>query len=264
VNSVLPKLLRNEIDKALHAKIAYLGIAATSLVSIVIFFGINMDEIGFINAWAFTGMVMQAVFAEIGLIFTALFAALLVAEEIGTGTIRIVLASPVRRRDVYLAKVGAGVLFMIMLSTTTLLLTLALAPFKYAFGPVADTVGVIYQTREVLLNFILAFVASWIPLTAVVTFGVFLSTITTKPGVAVATTLGSLVLAETVRHFIDIGPYLFTSYLGTPWVIFHDLAQGVDYQWCPRIWQCIGVSSVYALIAFAAGLFVFCRRDLNV
>lgn len=257
-------LLRNEVEKSLHTKVVYLGFAAVSLVCLVIFCAIDMDEIGFVNAWAFVGIVMQAVFAEVGLIFTALFAALLVVEELATGTIRLTLTAPVRRRDVYLAKVATGLLFMMSLSTAALGLTLLLAPFKYDFGPVADTIGVIYGTPEVLGNFVLAFGASWLPLAAVVTFGVFLSTITTKPGVAVAVTLGVIVLAETVKHFIDVGPLLFTTYLGTSWVIFHDLAQGVDYQWTPRIWHAFAVSAAYAVITFIAGLTVFCRRDLNV
>jgi len=257
-------LLRNEIDKACRAKIGYLGVAAVCFVCVVVFLTIETDDIGFVNAWGYLGMVMQAVFAEVGLIFIALFSATLFAEEISSGTIRTALATPVLRREFFVAKTAAGLLYMLVMSLSALTLSMVLAAFKYPYGPIADSVGVVYGTGEVLRNFAFAFALSWVPLAAVVVFGVFVSAVTSRPGLAIGIVVGTIIVCEAIKHFIAVGPFLFTTYIGASWVVFHEVAQGVDYQWRPDVWKILGVPLAYGALMFGSGLVCFCRRDLNV
>ena len=128
---------------------------------------------------------------------------------------------------------------------------------------VADSIGLIYSQKEVLANFLLAFFLSWLPLIATVLYGIFISAVMRKPGQAVGLVIGSIIVLEAVKHFINVGPCVFTTYLGSSWVIFHQIAQGVDYQWFPEIWKMIVVSLSFCFVTFTAGLAIFGKKDLN-
>ena len=60
-----------------------------------------------------------------------------------------------------------------------------------------------------------------------------------------------------------IDSYVFTRYLGFSWAIFHQVAQGIDYQWLPAAWRIIVVSLTYYFVAFTVGLAIFTKCDLN-
>ena len=93
---------------------------------------------------------MQLVFTDIGPIFIIVFAAKLVAEETGAGTIRAALAAPVYRWELYLAKAVTGLLYMIVLSAAALLFSVALAKIHYHFGAVGDSAGVVYSRNQAM------------------------------------------------------------------------------------------------------------------
>lgn len=264
MRSMVIPLLRNEISKAARAKLPYFGIVATALVCLLIFVAARRPTSGgTLNAWDFVALAMQSAFADVGVIFIGIFAAMLIADETGSGTARVVLSSPALRREFYLAKVLTGLVYMIVTSAFVLLAAVWLGSLRYKFGDVADSFGTIYTAREVLLNFLLAFGLSWLPLAAVVLYGILISAIVKKPGQAIGVVIGTLYLIKTVKHILGLGPYLFTSYLATPWAVFHQVAQGVDYQWSPEIIRIIAVPLIYCLATFALGLAIFSRRDLN-
>jgi hypothetical protein len=144
-----------------------------------------------------------------------------------------------------------------------LVVSISLGALKYEFGDVADSAGLVYGAKQVLANFVLAYFLSWVPLISVVLFGVFVSAIAKKSGQAVAVVVGLIILTATIKHLIGIGPYVFTTYLGTSWGIFHEVAQGVDYQWLPDIWSMVIVSVIYSVVSFTAGLAIFSKTDLN-
>jgi len=164
-------LLRNELAKSLRTRFFWTSLAAIGFVCVVMFLSIRRDDIGEINGWVYVGLVMQGLFAEVGLILVAVFSAMLLAEETATGTIRAALTVPIRRRELFLAKAGSGLLYMILASFFALILSLALASTKYTFGPIADSAGVIYGTTEIVSNLIRAYLLSWIPLGTLVLFG---------------------------------------------------------------------------------------------
>ena len=257
-------LLRNEIEKTLRSKLAYFGIGAVTLVCVVIFvFTRGLRSSDSVNGWAFVGFGMQGAFADVGLVFIAIISALLIAEETGSGTGRMVLSSPVWRWEFFVAKVLTGLLYATVLYVIAVLVSIGLGALRYQFGDVADSAGLIYGTKEVLLNLGAAFLLGWIPVSAVVSFGIFLSAITKKGSQAIGIVIGTLILIETLKHLLGVGPYVFTSYIGSSWAIFHEVAQGVAYEWLPEAWKIIAVPLVYWLVLFTAGLVLFCRRDLN-
>lgn len=257
-------LLRNEIAKAVRMKLPYFGFLAIALVCVLAF--LITDEVtdsGYLNAWGYVSLSMQLVFTDIGLIFIAIFSAMLIAEETGFGTARTVLSTPVMRWEFYLAKVLMGLLYAGLLLLIALVVSVCLGMVNYQFGAVTDSMGLIYGQKEVVINFFIALFLSWIPLAAVVTYGVFISTIVRKPGQAVAVTIGTIYVIDFTKHIIGVESYIFTKYISFPWQVFSQLAQGVDYQWAPEVWKMITMSLVYFLITFTVGLVVFARRNLN-
>src|ERR1044071_7165282 len=126
MSSQFVPLLRNEVTKALHRKLPYFGILAVGLVSVVTYFVAGrLSSAANANAWGYVAFGMQIMFSDIGPIFVIVFPAMLLAEETGTGTIRAALAAPVHRWESYLAKAAIGLLYMLVLSTTALLFSIA-------------------------------------------------------------------------------------------------------------------------------------------
>ncbi len=262
-NMILP-VLRNEIVKSLRSKIAYLGIVAVCLVCVLSFiFTRNLTIGGTLNGWGFIGFTLQGAFVDVGLIFIAIFAALLVAEETGTGTARVVLSSPIWRWEFFLAKMLMGLLYVTVLYIITLVVAFVLGALRYEFGAITDSAGLIYGKGEVLKNLAAAFFLGWIPLSAIVPFGVLLSSFTKRGSHATGVVVGTLVLVEALKHILGVAPYVFTTHIGTSWSIFQEVTQGLAYEWFPEAWKIILVPAVSWVVLFTAGLIIFCRRDLN-
>jgi ABC-type transport system involved in multi-copper enzyme maturation permease subunit len=248
----------------MRCKLPYFGLFAAVLISVLTF--VVADELSAAdsgNAWGYVTLSMQIVFTDIGLIFILVFSALLMADETRSGTIRAMLAAPLYRWEFYVAKAAVGLLYMVVMSVATLILSMVLARFHYRFGAISDSFGVIYSSSKVIGHFLLAFFLTWIPLGAIVLYGLFISTIVRSPGAAVAVSIGTLYIIDFTKHLVGLDPYVFTRYISYPWQIMQQMALGVGYQWYPEVWKMIGLSCLYGVVAFAAGLLVFLRQDLN-
>ncbi len=262
-SQILP-LLRNEIAKAARRKLPWFGLFIIGVLALLIYAASDQltNTMGG-NAWGYAAFSMQMLFNDLGLICIIVFSAMLLAEDTGSGAIRAALAAPVYRWELYLAKAATGLLYMLGLSVAGLLFSLALAAVHYHFGPVADTYGVVYDRARVLRVFALAYVLSWVPLAALVCYGLFISTLIRSPGAAVAAGVTTLYLVDFTKHLVGLDPYIFTKYISYPWLILQQMAQGLDYQWQPGLGPMFGLCGAYAAAAFGAGLLIFVRQDLN-
>ena len=257
-------LLRNEIAKAVRRKVPYFGIFLVGLVCVIVYFVAGaLSNVATANAWGYVVFSMQLVFTDIGPICIIMFAAMLVAEETGSGTIRAALAAPVHRWELYLAKAVTGLLYMLVLSAAALLFSAVLAKIHYHFGAVGDSYGVVYSRNQALKEFLVGYGLSWIPLSALVMYGLLISTMIRSSGAAVAVGISSLFLIELTKHLVGLDPYIFTRYINYSWQTLLEFAQGMDYQWAPAVWKMIALSGVSAIVTFTAGLIIFVRQDLN-
>ncbi len=262
--SQLVPLLQNEVAKAARRKLPYFGIFAVGLLSgIVYFVGGQLNTTATANAWGYVGFSMQMVFTDLGPIFIVVFAAMLLAEETGTGTIRAALAAPVQRWELYLAKALTGLLYMMVLSAAALLFSAALAKIHYHFGPVGDSLGLVYSRTQALQQLAAGYALSWIPLGALVMYGLLISTLVRSPGAAVAVGISTLFLVDFTKHLVGLDPYIFTRYINYSWLNLQQIAQGMDAPWRPEVWKMIALSGVSGLVTFGAGLVLFVREDLN-
>ena len=264
MSSPIPTLLRNEITKAVRRKLPYFGLFALGLVCVIVYFiGGQLSNAATSNAWGYVGFSMQMVFTDMGPICLIAFAAMLVAEETGAGTIRAALAAPVQRWELYLAKAAVGMGYLLVLSVASLLFSAGLALLHYHFGVVADAGGVIYSRTQALQTLLASLALSWVPLSALVTYGLLISTLIRSPGAAVAVGVCTLFLIDFTKHLVGLDPYIFTRYIDYPWLNLQQIAQGMDCPWRPEVWRMIALCGVSAVVTFTAGLIIFVREDLN-
>jgi ABC-type transport system involved in multi-copper enzyme maturation permease subunit len=264
MNSQFLPLLRNEIAKAARRKLPYFFLLLVGLLcGIIYLIAGSLSSAATANGWGYVAFSMQLVFADLGPICIIVFASLLMAEETGTGTIRSALAAPVYRWEFYLAKAVTGLLYMLVLSAAALLFSVALARIHYQFGAVGDSFGVVYSRNQALKAFLAGYALSWIPLGALVMCGLLVSTLVRSPGAAVAAGIGSLFLIEFTKHLAGLDPYIFTRYINYSWLTLLEFGQGMDYHWCPKVWQMLELCGISAAVAFGAGLLLFARQDLN-
>ncbi|HEY1662638.1 MAG TPA: ABC transporter permease [Verrucomicrobiae bacterium] len=262
-NQLLP-LLRNEITKAARRRLPYFSLFCIGLLCVTIYLAAGRLNSGSAeNGWGYLAFSMQLVFTDLGPIFIINFAALLLSQETGTGTIRSALAAPVHRWELFAAKAAVGLLYALAISIVALLFSTTLAKFNYQFGAVGDSFGVVYSRQIALHEFLLGYAMSWIPLVPLVAFGLFISTIIRTPGTAVSVATATLLIIDFTKNLVGLGPYIFTKDITFPWVVLLQLAQGTDYAWRPEIWNMIMLSGSFAAMAFGAGLIIFVRQDLN-
>jgi ABC-type transport system involved in multi-copper enzyme maturation permease subunit len=257
-------LLRNGITKATRRRLPYFSFFCIAVLCVTIYLAAGRLSNGSTtNGWGYLAFSMQLVFTDLGPIFIINFAALLLSQETGTGTIRAALAAPVHRWELFAAKAAVGLLYMLAISMAALLLSIALAKINYHFSAVGDSFGVVYSRQEALHEFLMGYAMSWIPLVPLVAFGLFISTIIRNPGAAATVATATLLIVDFTKNLIGLGPYIFTRDIGYPWVVLLQLAQGTDYEWQPEVWNMIILSGAFAAVAFGAGLIVFVRQDLN-
>ena len=257
-------LLRNEVTKATRRKLSWFGIFMVGLLCAIIYFiAGQLSNTATANAWGYVGFSMQLVFTDLGPIFIIVFAAMLVAEETGAGTIRSALAAPVQRWELYVAKGVTGLLYMMVLSAAALLFSVALASIHYRFGAVGDSFGVVYSRNKAMEELVVGYALSWIPLGALVMYALLISTLVRSPGAAVAVGISTMFLIDFTKNLVGLEPYIFTRYINYSWVNLLQIAQGMEYHWRPEVWRMIALSGVSAVVTFGAGLIVFVRQDLN-
>ena len=264
MSNQLLRLLHNEFAKAARRKLPSFGFCLIGLVAVVIYFVAGqLSSAASANAWGYVGFSMQMIFTDIGPITIIAFSARLMAEETGTGTIRAALAAPMHRWEFYLAKAVTGLLYMMLITAAALLFSVALGIIHYHFGDVTDAAGVIFTEKEALQSLLAAYLLSWIPLSALVMYGLLISTVIRNTGASVSVGISSLFLIDFTKHLAGLDPYIFTRYINYSWLNLLQLSQGLDFQWRPEVWNMIALSGISATVAFLAGLIIFVKQDLN-
>jgi ABC-2 type transport system permease protein len=216
-----------------------------------------------LNGWGFVCYAAQMMFSDIGIILIVIFAALLLAEETGSGTIRFVLPSPLSRIDFFCAKVLMALIYVVGVSLFTLLLAVAIGALRYPFGGVSDYAGLVYSRGQVLMHLAIALLLSWVPLIAAASYGILMSALITQPAKAMGAAIGLLFTVDMTKHIFGFEPYVFTRYVVLPWAIFQQIAQGIDSEWYPAIRSMVVVSLATVVVCLGVAMVVFVRRDLN-
>jgi len=192
-------------------------------------------------------------------LIASLVAGDIVAAEDGNGTLKTILTRSVDRGQVFAAKALAAVTY----ATIAVFLSAGVATgagvAAWGFNSVRTYSGTVVSASEGLLLVFAANACYLIPLIAVASIGVLLSTVTRNSAAAVVGTVGATILMFIVAQIPGlegIRPYLLTE----QYEAWHGLLR------TPTNWSPIGhsawVCALYAGPALAAAYLVFLRRDV--
>jgi ABC-type transport system involved in multi-copper enzyme maturation permease subunit len=264
MNLSLIALLKNEWVKVSRRKLPLFTLVAMGLLSVVVFYiGGQLSSAAAANGWGYVGFSMQILSNDLLPIFVLVFSAMLMSEETGSGTIRALLSAPVHRWEIYLAKSVAGWAYMAVLSAVALTCSLLLGGVHHSYGAVGDVAGTVYSRERAMQELLLAYLLSWGPLTALMTYGLMMSAFIRSPGAAVAATVSTFLIVDFTKHLVGIDTYVFTRYINYSWLVLQQMAQGMDFHWQPDVFGMVRLCGSSALVAFCAGLIRFVRQDLN-
>jgi ABC-2 type transport system permease protein len=189
----------------------------------------------------------------------ALVAGDIVATEDGNGTLKTILTRSVDRGQVFAAKALAAMTY----ATVAVFLSATVATIagvvSWGFKHVVTFSGSVVPPGEGLLLVFAANACYLIPMAAIVSIGVLLSTVTRNSAAAVVGTLAVtliLALVTVIPGLQGAQPYLLT----TEYSNWHGLLR-TPTDWAP-IWHSLWVCALYAGPSLAAAYLVFLRRDV--
>jgi ABC-2 type transport system permease protein len=183
----------------------------------------------------------------------------IVANEDGNGTLKMILTRSVDRGQIFAAKAlcaAAYATLAVFISAATATIAGVAA---WGFNPVVTYSGTHVSAAKGLLLVFAANACYMIPLLAVVSIGVLLSTATRNSTAAVVGALAltlMLALVTLIPGLESVTPYLLT----TEYNNWHGLLR-TPTNWAP-IWHSLWVCALYAGPALAAAYLVFLRRDV--
>ena len=192
-------------------------------------------------------------------LIASLVAGDIVAAEDGNGTLKTILTRSVDRGQVFASKALAAVTY----ATVAVFLSAAVATVAgvsaWGFNSVTTYSGTVVSPSEGLLLIFAANACYLIPLFAVASIGVLLSTVTRNSAAAVVGAVGVTILLFIVAQIPGlegIRPYLLTE----QYEAWHGLLR-TPTDWAP-IWHSLWVCALYAGPALLIGYLVFLRRDV--
>jgi ABC-2 type transport system permease protein len=190
---------------------------------------------------------------------TALVCGDIVANEDGNGTLKTILTRSVERGQVFAAKVLAAFAYAAAAVFLAAFVATIAGVLSWGFDDIVSLSGTVVPPGEALLLILAANACYLIPIAAIVSIGVLLSTVTRNSAAAVVGTLAvTLVLAliPIIPGLEGARPYLLTTEYNS-W-------QGLlrtPTDWGP-ILHSLWVCALYAVPSLFAAYLVFLRRDV--
>jgi ABC-2 type transport system permease protein len=190
---------------------------------------------------------------------SALVAGDIVANEDGNGTLKTILTRSVDRGQVFVAKALAAMTYAVVAVFLSAAVATLAGIASWGFHSVRTFSGTVVPASEALLLVFAANAIYLIPLLAVVSIGVLLSTTARNSAAAVVGTIGLVILLFIIAQIPGlegIKPYLLTEQFEN----WHGLLR-TPTDWAPiahSAWVC----ALYAVPALFAAYLVFLRRDV--
>jgi ABC-type transport system involved in multi-copper enzyme maturation permease subunit len=213
--------------------------------------------------YAFIAYATPIALNLLGLLLLLTYCAGLVSSELGSGSICLALVRPIRRHEFLIAKMLLGVTYALLLTVAVAAVTWGIA---FAFG---DLIGVVYGGEtvftgsDVITAYLLGMVLVIVPQAAVVAYAVMMSTLVRSTGGAVGGAVGVLIAVDIIKHPLHIAPFIFTTYLESPWQVFVSRCDGLQASWFPATAYLLATSLISIAVFLAAAIISLSRRDLR-
>jgi ABC-2 type transport system permease protein len=263
-------VLRWELRKLMSQKRTYLGLALVVILPLIFVVVQNLHQRHDRGENIFASQITQSGLATpvLMLLFLSVFmlpvaAALvagdIVANEDSNGTLKTILTRSVDRGQVFAAKTIAAMLYAAVGVYLSATVSTAAGVASWGFNSVTTYSGTVVSAPKGLLLVFAANGCYLIPLMAVVSIGVLLSTVTHNSAAAVVGTIGLVIMLfilAQIPGLEGIHAYLLTEQFEN----WHGLLR-TPTDWAP-IWHSLWVSALYAGPALFAAYLVFLRRDV--
>jgi len=264
-------IYRWELRKLVSQKRTYLGLALIVILPLffVIFQNVHQrHDHGAENIFAAqitqSGLatpVLMLLFLSVFMLplVAALVSGDVVANEDGNGTLKTILTRSVDRGQVFAAKAITAMTYAAIAVFLSSTVATVAGIASWGFHSVRSFSGTIVSPGEALALVYAADAIYLIPLLAVVSFGLLLSTVTRNSAAAVVGTIGVVILLYIVSGIPGLEgarPYLLTRQFQN-W-------QGLlrtPIDWGP-IWHSLWLCALYAVPSLIAAYLVFLRRDV--
>ncbi|MEI6446384.1 MAG: ABC transporter permease [Actinomycetes bacterium] len=261
---------RWEIRKLRSQKRTYLGLGAAVVVPLIFSTAVALqpggpEDVPFGRYIQDTGLAIPLVMLLFGSIWlfpliTALVSGDIVAAEDQNGTLKTILTRSVERSQIYTAKALAAFSYAILAIVLTGATAVTSGIIVSGFNPVTSLSGQLIQPGEALGLVAVSHAVYLMPILAVASFALLLSTVTRNSAAAVVGTLMFSLLLQLITivpGLEGLKPYL----LSTQFNAWQGLLRS-PADWDPIIrasWVC----ALYAIPSLLVGLTVFIRRDVT-
>jgi ABC-2 type transport system permease protein len=260
---------RWELRKLVAQKRTYLGLAAATIAPTIFVMALALqsgapNDVPFGRYVRDTGLAAPLVLLTFGSIWlfpliASLVAGDIVASEDGNGTLKTILTRSVTRGQLFAAKVGAAITYALLALSAMAVVSITEATIAWGFNPITSLSGTTVSAWRGLVLVLASLGVYALPLLAITTIGVLLSTVTRNSAGAVVGALMIALLMQLIGILPGVGaikPYLLTTQFDA-WHGF--LRTPID--WAP-ITRGGWVSAIYAAVALASAYLVFLRRDV--
>ena len=251
-----------EVVKALRLRATYVG-PVLVVLAVIGTLALRPVERDGASDYGFVASATPLALDLVGLLLLLVYCAGLVSTELNSGVIRMVLVRPLRRTEFVAAKLLLGMTYAVALTVLVGLTSWSLA---FALGELAGVNyggEVIYTAGQMRNAYLLGMLLGLAPQFAAVAYAVMISTFTRNTGAAIGIAIGLWITLDTLKHPLHIAPYLFSTYLETPWHVFAARCEVLDAAWFPEATYCL-ITSAAALVLFTsiAG-YALSRRNLH-
>jgi ABC-type transport system involved in multi-copper enzyme maturation permease subunit len=253
---------RFELDKAARRRFTYLGVVliVIAVASALLIRPVSRDSEA---DYAFIAYATPIALNLLGLLVLVTYCAGLVSTELGSGSICLALVRPLRRHEFLIAKLLLGMTYAAML--TAAVATIAWV-IPLAFG---DLTGVTYggetvfTATDMTAAYLFGALLALAPQGAVAAYAIMISTLTRSTGAAIGSAVGILLMLDIVKYPLRIAPFVFSTYIETPWRVFTSYCDGLDANWFPDTAYVLVNSVVYTVVFTAIAILSLSRRDLH-
>jgi ABC-2 type transport system permease protein len=256
--------LRLELVKLRYQKRTWIGLGVLAIVPIIGCIALYLSHSGEGGPQDALPLLAPYALVTIGVFLlplaTSMVGANTIAGEAEAGTIKTVLARPVRRGSLLSAKWAISVAYLAVALTIVFVVGLIAGLIAFGIHPIVTPIISFTVSHTLWLTF-LAYVLQLVSMTAVLSFAVMLSTMTNS---SLTAAVGSLVIVLVVEillqfsYFAFLRPYVFTNYFSSGADLFRQripwgtIVRGV---FCSAAW-----SAGFVLIAWRC----FGSRDILV
>ena len=251
-----------ELTRCLRLRQTWAGVAAVAVAVAVMLARGGVARDGRAD-YDFIARAMPAGIGLAAFIMLLAWSACLVAPELGSGSIRLVLTRPVRRGEYVLGKFLAAAAYAALLALEASALAWAAAAVLGEITGVEFGGELLFTKEEMAFAWLGGTALAMLPLLAGAALGLFISCCTRSTGLAVSSVFGVWILLDLVKHFLGVDRLVFTTYLESCWQVLANRADGLDAEWMPMAWQCAGASLGATALLLAGAVLVMRRRDIS-